>query len=372
MAAHRERHITVVVSNDLSFDQRVEKTCASLRSRGYAVTRVGRLLKDSVPIRSDDRIVRFKLRVERGALFYAAFNLRLLWYLLFTRTDIIWANDLDTLLPAFLVAKWRNKKLVYDSHEYFTEAEGLTGRPFQKGVWLRIEKWIFPRLKHVITVNESIATIYQEKYRVPVLVVRNMPRKVNDSPAQTSSFDWPEGKWRLILQGAYIDPDRGGMEAAMAMAMLPEAHLLIVGSGRDLEAIKNKVKEMGLQSSISFLPRQTPSALRAITASAQLGLSLDKPIHLNYTFSLPNKVFDYIHAGIPILASNLPELRKLLTIHHIGMLVNEVTPESIAGAVRRYFTTPDDQLNYADALAKAAKQLHWDAEADSALNTLGL
>jgi glycosyltransferase involved in cell wall biosynthesis len=317
-----------------------------------------------------DRVVRFRLPFDRGALFYASFNLRLFWYLIFTKTDIIWANDLDTLLPAFIVARWRKKKLIYDSHEYFTEAEGLTGRSFQKNVWLTIERWIFPKLRYVITVNETIASIYSAKYNVPVQVLRNMPRLQSAVELAPAAFQWPEGKWRLILQGAYIDPDRGGMEAAMAMALIPEAHLLIVGSGRDLDNIKAKVREKRLEKAVSFLPRQQPAALRAITATAELGLSLDKPVHLNYAFSLPNKIFDYIHAGIPVLVSDLPELSKVLSVFPVGISVDEVTPESIASSVRTFFTKEQLQHDYRAACAEAAKHLHWDEEAGHVLDAL--
>jgi hypothetical protein len=122
------KHITVLVSNDLEHDQRVAKVCGTLRQMGFQITLVGRMMRHSGPYTGPYHAVRFRLWFEKGAMFYAALQIRLLFYLLFKKTDIVVANDLDTLLPAYLISKWRGKQLVYDSHEYFTEAEGLTGR----------------------------------------------------------------------------------------------------------------------------------------------------------------------------------------------------------------------------------------------------
>src|SRR5688500_271887 len=102
------------------------------------------------------RTNRFRMFFEKGALFYAWFNVRLFWFLLFRSSDILVANDLDTLLPNYLVSKLKRKKLVYDSHEYFTEVPELISRPKVKAVWEHIERFIFPKLKYVSTVNHSI------------------------------------------------------------------------------------------------------------------------------------------------------------------------------------------------------------------------
>ncbi|MGB0423232.1 MAG: glycosyl transferase group 1, partial [Flavobacteriales bacterium] len=111
------KHVTVLVSNDLTHDQRVKKTCASLQELGYTPFLIGRKLKNSDHLERPYPTKRLSLGFTKGALFYAALNIRFFFFLLFHKTDAIWANDLDTLLPAFLVSRLRNKHLVYDSHE---------------------------------------------------------------------------------------------------------------------------------------------------------------------------------------------------------------------------------------------------------------
>jgi len=299
---------------------------------------------------------------KSGALFYAALNLRLFFYLLFKKTDVILANDLDTLLPAYLVSKLRGKRLVYDSHEYFTEAEGLTGRSFQKNVWLAIERSIFPKLKDVYTVNESIAAIYRKQYGVDVKVVRNIPElKPLEKIKSREELGLPTDRKILLLQGAYIDPDRGGVELVQAMQYVRHALLLIIGSGRDIERIKSLIVELKLEQKVKVIPKLPFDELRQYTANVDLGLSLDKPLHLNYTLSLPNKLFDYIHAATPVLVSDLPELRRIVTTYKVGMLAERVEPDYLSDCINEAFS--DSSYNqWKQNCINAREELNWQNE----------
>lgn len=357
----KSRKIVVLVSNDLEFDQRVAKVCETLRGLNYDITLVGRLLPESKPFERPYKIVRFKLPFRKGALFYASLNIRLFFFLLFHSCDVILANDLDTLLPAFLVSRLRGKKLVYDSHEYFTEAEGLTGRAFQKNMWLRIERFIFPKLKHVYTVNESIASIYRKLYRVEVKVVRNMPRCSPQPMTNRREKQLPADRTIFILQGAYIDPDRGAAEAVEAMCFVENAMLLIIGSGRALDDLKQLVSSKNLHDKVKFFGKMPAAELREYTACADFGLSLDKPLHENYRLSLPNKLFDYLHAGVPVLVSALPELERIIHTYKVGWIIDEVTPEKVAAVMKTAMISPDKATIRANC-QQAAKELNWEKE----------
>lgn len=354
--------IAVLVSNDLVHDQRVRKTCAVLRGEGHEVILVGRELPDSSPISREYETVRFStMRFTRGACFYAELQWRL-WRWLLKRNDVdaIWANDLDTLWPAWHIARKRRLPLIYDSHEYFTEAAGLTGRPFPKWVWSRIEGHIFPRLRHVITVNESIAAIYREKYGVDVKVVRNVPERVVSFPKRTRyELGLPEGPL-AILQGAFLDKDRGVFEAVQALDYLPGVYLLLVGAGEEWEQARALLSGRQPESRVIFMPKQPYERLRELTASADLGLSLDKGVHFNYYHSLPNKLFDYMHAGIPVVASPLPEVKRVVEEWKTGVVVDELTPEAIANGVKEVLAK--GKAAYADQLMKATETHHWQAE----------
>ncbi|MFM9004738.1 MAG: glycosyltransferase, partial [Flavobacteriales bacterium] len=341
---------------------RVAKMCDTLLEMGFRITLVGRMRPESTSFNRPYETKRFRLLFRTGALFYTALNVRLFFYLLFKRTDIIVANDLDTLLPAFIITRFRKKELVYDSHEYFTEAEGLTNRPIPKKVWLAIEGFIFPKLKHVITVNETIAGIYRSLYHVPVRVVRNVPPlREMPLPVSRAELGLPEQQRIIILQGAYIDPDRGGMEAALSMEFLPNALLLIIGSGRDVPNIQRVVKEKKLQDRVRFISKLPFQELQRYTAVADVGLSLDKPLHLNYAYSLPNKLFDYMHAGLPVLVSDLPELRRVVEGYNIGRIVSQVDPPVIAETLTLMFNDAELEKWKSNAL-RAAQEVNWQRE----------
>jgi glycosyltransferase involved in cell wall biosynthesis len=360
----KKKHITVLVSNDLQYDQRVSKVCSTLIELNYEITLVGRMLPSSSKFERPYEVRRFDLWFRSGALFYAALNIRLFFYLLVKKTDVILANDLDTLLPAFLVSKIRSKKLVYDSHEYFTEAEGLTGRAFQKNVWLAIERFVFPRLKLVYTVNESIASIYRAKYHVNVRVLRNIPiLQPLEVVKSRTELALPIDKKIVLLQGAFIDPDRGGVELVEAMQYIEGVLLLIIGDGRDIVNLKEIVVAKKLNEKVRILPRMAFQELRQYTANVDIGVSLDKPLHLNYTYSLPNKMFDYIHAGTPVLVSDLPELRRIVDQYGVGKVLPEVKPQTIAQTLREMFADSDYAMWKKNCLL-ARNELNWQRESE--------
>ncbi len=364
---HKEKQsirITVLVSNDLEHDQRVAKVCRTLSDMGWQITLVGRMLPDSKPFERPYEIKRFKLFFEKGALFYASLNIRLFFYLLNKSTDVILANDLDTLLPAYIISRIKGKRLVYDCHEYFTEAEGLTGRSFPKRIWEKIEGWIFPKLKYVFCVNETVANIYTAKYDVPIRVVRNIPfLESNQVQVSRRELGLPEDKKIVLLQGAYIDPDRGGAELVESVKYTQAVLLLIIGAGRDIENLKQKVKELNLEADVKFMPRMPFAELRKYTAVSDLGISIDKPVHLNYTYSLPNKLFDYIHAGIPVLVSNLPELKRIVNNWQVGMVLDEVTPHKVAAAIMEALQSPEYGMWKTNCVS-ARKELNWQKESE--------
>ena len=154
------KRIIVSVTNDLTTDQRVDKVCNTLSKMGFKVLLIGRKFKNSEKLNRNYNTFRFKLLFNKGFLFYAEYNLRLFFKLFFIKKEILLSNDLDTLLPNYLISKIFKTKLVYDSHELFTEVPELINRPFVQNFWLTIEKNILPNIKNCYTVNSEIAKIY--------------------------------------------------------------------------------------------------------------------------------------------------------------------------------------------------------------------
>ncbi len=351
------KKVAICVTNDLVADQRVNKVASTLSNNNFDITLIGRKLKNSLQVNRKYKTTRFKLLFNKGFLFYANYNIRLFFYLLFSDFDIILANDLDSLTACYYAAKIKKKQIVYDSHELFTEVPELINRKFVKNFWTKIEKHILPKLKNTYTVCRSIANIYNKKYGTNFCVVRNIPVCNNNKNITKNNSD----KKIIIYQGA-VNIGRGLKEIINAMQFIDNAILLIIGDGDILQDLKKIVTTKKLSNKIEFKGKIPFDKLKEITQTADLGISLEQNLGLNYYYALPNKIFDYIHSGIPVLASDLPEIRNIIKKYNVGELVNDFSTEALSTKINNLLNN-DEKLNiYKQNTKLAAKELCWQTE----------
>ena len=354
----------VSVINDLVTDQRVSRTCDVLTQHGYEVVLVGRKLKKSLPLSVRPyKTHRLHLFFEKGPAFYFFFHIRLWNFLRKNNFDLLVSNDLDTLWPNFYYSKRRRCPLIYDSHEIFCEVPELMNAPFKKRIWVGIERRIVPKLKFCITVNQSIAEYFKKLYAKDFLVVRNVPllKRLHAEKPDVEGFEYPVDKKIIILQGSGININRGAEEAVEAMNYMDGAILLVIGSGDAIPMLKKKAVDLIRKKRVFFLDRMPPEKLRNFTGFADLGLSLDKDTNLNYHFSLPNKLFDYVHAGIPVLASPLPEVKAFIEKYQVGLCIESFEPIHIAEKMREILFFPNYSLWKQNTIHASAEN-NWQLE----------
>ena len=330
--------LVFAVTTDLSYDQRMQRICASLARAGYAVLLVGWQRPASVPL-GPQPYAQHRLRgwFQHGKLFYLEYNLRLLLYLLGQRAAAWACADLDAALPTWLRARLGGQPFVYDAHELFTQVPEVVARPRVQRAWQWVENFIVPRARLRYTVGPALASLFEARHPgCPFAVVRNVPvaaaqSPVGDEPLPAANAQPPT----LLYQGA-LNVGRGLAELLAAMPQVP-ARLIICGEGDCSAALRQQAAALGLLASgqVEFKGYVLPAALRALTAQATVGIMLLENTGLSYYYSLANKFFDYVQAGIPQLCIDFPEYRALNARHEVAELVPDLAPATLAAALAR-------------------------------------
>jgi glycosyltransferase involved in cell wall biosynthesis len=360
------RPLLFAVTTDLNYDQRMQRICSSLASHGYEVLLIGREWPHSQPLTPQPyQQYRLKCLFKKGKLFYLEYNLRLFAFL-FSHKAAVWcAIDLDTALPIWLRAKLSSQPFVYDAHELFTEVPEVVSRPVVQGLWRLVERFIVPRATIAYTVGPALAEWFQQRYGRPFAVVRNVSRLTSADLPPTPTEDSLNG---YILYQGVLNEGRG-LEALLDAMPQVSARLVICGEG-DLSAeLRARAERLGLLASgqVEFRGFVLPTELRTITQQASLGVMLLENRGLSYYYSLANKFFDYLHAGIPQLGVDFPEYRRLNDLYDVAEVV-ALTPDSLAAAINRLLRAdPARYQELAQNCRRARLELNWQREEQTLL-----
>jgi glycosyltransferase involved in cell wall biosynthesis len=359
VTAKKKKRVIISVTNDLVTDQRVNRIATTLHNNGYEVLVVGNKFKDSCPIQRPYKIKFFRLIFSSKMFFYAEYNIRLFLFLLFVKADIFLSNDTDTLPANYLACRFRRKKLVFDAHEMFPEVPEIVGRHTVKKVWTRIENLFFPKLKNCYTVCQSIADVYNQRYGINMQVIRNISiyKPVENGGKRLHV----PGKKILLYQGA-VNVGRGIEWTIDAMPYIDNAIFYVAGDGDILQRLQNYVVEKQLHDKVVFLGRIPFEELHTYTVSADLGISLLEDKGLNYYYSLPNRIFDFMHAQAPIIATDFPEIHHVVAGSGTGVLIDNHDPETLAQSIQAALTEWENKSDKSTIFEKACKQYNWETE----------
>ncbi len=351
------RKIILTVTNDLSYDQRMQRICSSLAAAGFEVELVGRLRPRSIPLSERPfRQTRLYCRFEKGKAFYLEYNIRLLFFLLRSKFDILCSVDLDTIAPGWLAGRLKGASLVFDAHEYFQEAPEVVDRPVIKKIWSLVARLFIPRMDRCYTVGPALAEVFGKLYGRPFEVVRNLPLR------QKEHFSRQAGTPTILLYQGVLNEGRGLEALIGVMPAFPDASLWLAGEG-DLSAkLRDLVRDLGLEKQVRFLGYIRPEELPALTRQATIGFNILENKGLSYYYSLANKAFDYIQAEIPSVHMDFPEYRKLQEQYGVFHLISDLKPETLQSAIRMLL----DDHAYADLIRrncrKAGEELVWERE----------
>lgn len=349
----RVKKIILTVTNDLNFDQRMIKISTTLAHNGYEVLLVGRKRKSSKALKEQPfQQKRIHCIFEKGKFFYLEYNLRLFFFLLFQKADILCAIDLDTILPNLWVSKIKNSHLVYDAHEYFTEVPELLDRKFTKKIWENIEAYALKHVKNAYTVGPEIARLFQEKYGLKFEVIMNAPR--------IKTIYKLEREYGVLLYQGALNKGRG-IENYIDMMTDLDAHLWIIGEGDLSKELRERAEQLNLNHKITFWGFVDPVELPNFTRKAYIGLNVSENLGLSYYYSLNNKCFDHIHALLPTVTNPFPEYMAINNRWETMVFANANSTE-IKNAVQRLLQNPVYYYKLAANCEEARAVLCWENE----------
>ena len=376
----RTYRIAMAVTNDLVTDRRVLRHAETLREAGYEVVLIG----VSSSVKSTPNCSLLTTHYKKGWRFYLEFNVSLRRRLMELKPDAVWANDTDTLLGCWMAASKLRKPLVMDAHELFPEVPEIQRKPFVKWVWRTIERCLMPKCDALLTVCDSIAAYYKEKYGVEMAVVRNLPacggnleNPGNGFDKISQDFDGSNKSWKSKenledLKDSHNFAERGGEEKMLlyqgkvnvgrgvdwaidALEWLEDCRLVVAGDGDLLEEMKAYAKSKPWCDRIEFLGRMKPEEMETITPKADVGLVMLEDMGLSYHFALPNRIGDFVAAGVPMVVSDLPEMAAVVRKFGGG----EVMYSSIAASRRSPYPKIGEDFGraQANALAEAVRKV---------------
>ncbi len=370
----KNKKVTSIVLNNFQNDSRVLKENISLQNAGYDVKVVA---LHEEPLKEFDKVqnvsvYRIKLR-SRGwsknkviQLFkYFEFIYKVIKQ--YKHSDILHCNDLNALPIGFLVKKFFNKnvKIVYDAHEYETEINGLTG--ISKTITKILEKFLIKYADKVITVSDAIANEYVKLYNIPkpALVLNTPPyKKIEKKDIFRETLQIPKDKTIFLYQGG-LSKSRGVVILLDTFKLLEDDKSVIVfmGYGPLEEYVKNISKEY---TNIYFHKAVSPEVLLDYTCSGDFGILFYENSCLNHDYCSPNKMFEYLMAELPVIVSNLSEMKKIVYEYKIGVVAESNSIEGLKNAIENAQNLNQQEVH--ENIKNIKKIYNWEAQEKVLLN----
>lgn len=281
-------------------------------------------------------------------------------------SDIYHGHDLHTVPTAFKTAKRTNAKVVYDAHELYTEMSGL--KPIERKLYPIIERKYAPKVDALITVNESIATELKDRYHLKKKpsIIFNCPEISNniiltENDVLREKLNIPKETKIVLYQGGY-SINRGLFNLIKSAKYVNNGVIVFMGWGKIEDELRNEVKKLNLENKVIFTPGVPQNELLNHSKSAEVGVIPYQFVGLNNYYTSPNKLFEYINAGVPIAGSDFPELKRVIDKYNIGETFDPESPKSIAEAVNKILDNSDYQKTLKENTKLAAKDFTWEQE----------
>lgn len=275
------------------------------------------------------------------------------------KPDIIHANDLDALLAAYIASRSWKCKIVFDSHEVYTDNFGLASAVLKKIFWSIAERWVIKRVDLVVCVSNAASDYFATKYNIPKpLVVTNCAKRQRLHEHENVKSPYFE-----VLNHGQFYEGRGYdiMVKAAAISINTQIKYVLRGFGRMEPELRSFVDEKGL-TNVTFAPPVKTTELISAASTSHVGLAITVPINLNFKLSVSNKIFEYVSAGLPVIMSDIPEHRYLNEKYNFGIILKENTAECLRDAVMTMYENEELYREYSANAKRLSEELNWETE----------
>jgi len=361
----RTKKIYITFLGNPRFDSRITNLSNSLREEGCKVSILGFDWFISQEDYSDEQTRIFAIKKSKFSLFfYLQFVYILVNELIRSNADIYFSEDLYTLPFVTTIAKIKKAKIVYNSREIYAHLGGLRNRPALQKIVKLIEKYFIRKVDLVLTTGPLDSEYIEKLYKISdTLVVRNIPlyqQSVSKIDLR-KKYNINPDKLILIYQGVIL-PGRGLRQIISAVAKLPKTVLIIFGEGEQKNNFLDLAKKLDVHDRVIFAGTIDQKELINYTAGGDVGISLIENISISYYHALPNKLFEYIMAGLPVLCSDLPQMKKIIDDYKVGESINIENEGNIFTTLNNWNEDPNLLDTYRKNCVKAAKELNWQEE----------
>ncbi|MCK9279420.1 MAG: glycosyltransferase [Melioribacteraceae bacterium] len=366
------KKICIAFLGNAFHDSRITNLCDSLKADGFDVSVISfdwRTIKEDY-YHKDIKI--FKLDRSSSIRFYLNFGYRLYRELIKTDASVIFAEDIYTLPIVTLIAKINNIKVVYNSRELYAFIGGLSKRPFIQYIVKSIESTFINLVDLILTTGEMDSDFLEKFYGLPkTLVLRNIPlyQKPQFTINLNEMYDIPTTYKILLYQGVLIG-GRGISNVIKAISQIQNVYLLLLGDGESKSKFEEIARENKVEDRVIFAGAISQKDLINYTASADIGIALIQNISVSYYHALPNKLFEYIMAGLPVLSCPLPQMKKIVEEYNVGIIADPDNEVEVIDGIKKLIESDEVIRIYKANCNKAALELNWQKEFERAKHVL--
>lgn len=362
-----EIHILHTTISPCDNERRIFNEAFTAISHGYQVEIVALKTPDLPEESETDQLKIIRLSVkhwEGGPLKFLSFNWKIFRYLLKKKPAIIHAHDLWVLPASAAASLFTGGRLIYDAHEYFAGLEIFNIKKWSGRIWILAERMLIGKVDSLITINRFHQKLFLKLYPdIPdSAVIMNVP-SLQHGPKTENMRSFDERDNCLLYQGIFKE-GRSLPVLIRSMHLVWEGRLDLIGFGDLEKRLREMVAEEGLENKIYFRGRAGWQTILEETQRARAGLVLFEPTSVNYTFASPNKFFEYVMAGTPVIASDIPAFRELNSIFEVGILVRLDGPEAISRAMKVMLTDRESWQKFHENCLDARKVWNWEKQED--------